>query len=200
MKKIVLFLHGYGSNGSDLMTLKDYFHLNQSETEFISPNAPESCEFNFFGYQWFALNERTVEEIQRGLKSAFFYLDDIVNDIIKKFEVKTEQISILGFSQGSMLATYYALQKEMSFQNIFSLSGSLPKKILEEIDLKKNNTKYLIFHGKIDDVVSANQALETHQFLVDQKIESQIIIDDNCGHSISPLALEAINNQFKNQI
>ena len=200
MKKIVLFLHGYGSNGSDLMTLKDYFHLNQSETEFISPNAPESCEFNFFGYQWFALNERTVEEIQRGLKSAFFYLDDIVNNIIKKFEVKTEQISILGFSQGSMLATYYALQKVMSFQNIFSLSGSLPKKILEEIDLKKNNTKYLIFHGKIDDVVSANQALETHQFLVDQKIESQIIIDDNCGHSISPLALEAINNQFKNQI
>jgi phospholipase/carboxylesterase len=200
MKKIVLFLHGYGSNGSDLMTLKDYFHLNQSEIEFISPNAPESCEFNFFGYQWFALNERTVEEIQRGLKSAFFYLDDIVNNIIKKFEVKTEQISILGFSQGSMLATYYALQKEMSFQNIFSLSGSLPKKILEEIDLKKNNTKYLIFHGKIDDVVSANQALETHQFLVDQKIESQIIIDDNCGHSISPLALEAINNQFKNQI
>ena len=200
MKKIVLFLHGYGSNGSDLMTLKDYFHLNQSETEFISPNAPESCEFNFFGYQWFALNERTVEEISRGLKSAFFYLDDIVNNIIKKFEVKTEQISILGFSQGSMLATYYALQKEMSFQNIFSLSGSLPKKILEEIYLKKNNTKYLIFHGKIDDVVSANQALETHQFLVDQKIESQIIIDDNCGHSISPLALEAINNQFKNQI
>jgi len=200
MKKIVLFLHGYGSNGSDLMTLKDYFHLNQSETEFISPNAPESCEFNFFGYQWFALNERTVEEIQRGLKSAFFYLDDIVNNIIKKFEVKTEQISILGFSQGSMLATYYALQKETTFQNIFSLSGSLPKKILEEIDLKKNNTKYLIFHGKIDDVVSANQALETHQFLVDQKIESQIIIDDNCGHSISPLALEAINNQFKNQI
>ena len=200
MKKIVLFLHGYGSNGSDLMTLKDYFHLNQSETEFISPNAPESCEFNFFGYQWFALNERTVEEIQRGLKSAFFYLDDIINNTIKKFEVKTEQISILGFSQGSMLATYYALQKEISFQNIFSLSGSLPKKILEEIDLKKNNTKYLIFHGKIDDVVSANQALETHQFLVDQKIESQIIIDDNCGHSISPLALEAINNQFKNQI
>ena len=200
MKKIVLFLHGYGSNGSDLMTLKDYFHLNQSEIEFISPNAPESCEFNFFCYQWFALNERTVEEISRGLKSAFFYLDDIVNNIIKKFDVKTEEISILGFSQGTMLATYYALQKEMTFQNIFSLSGSLPKKILEEIDLKKNITKYLIFHGKIDDVVSANQALETHQFLVDQKIESQIIIDDNCGHSISPLALEAINNQFKNQI
>jgi phospholipase/carboxylesterase len=200
MKKIVLFLHGYGSNGSDLISLKDYFHLNQSETEFISPNAPEPCEFNFFGYQWFALSERTEEEIQTGLKSAFFYLDKIVKDIKKKFQINSDQISILGFSQGSMLATYYALQNEDTFQNIFSLSGSLPKKILEKIKLKKNNSKYLIFHGKIDDVVSPNQAIETHSFLLDQKINSQLIMDDNCGHSISPLAIEAINNQFKNWI
>jgi len=200
MKKIVLFLHGYGSNGSDLISLKDYFHLNQSETEFISPNAPEPCEFNFFGYQWFALKERSVEEIQTGLKSAFFYLDEIVKDIKKKFQIDSDQISILGFSQGSMLATYYALQNEDTFQNIFSLSGSLPKIILEKIELKKNNTKYLIFHGKIDDVVSPNQAIETHSFLSDQKIKSQLIMDDNCGHSISPLAIEAINNQFKNWI
>jgi len=128
MKKIVLFLHGYGSNGSDLISLKDYFHLNQSETEFISPNAPEPCEFNFFGYQWFALKERSEEEIQVGLKSAFFYLDEIVKNIKKKFKINSDQISILGFSQGSMLATYYALQNEDTFQNIFSLSGSLPKK------------------------------------------------------------------------
>jgi len=76
----------------------------------------------------------------------------------------------------------------------------LPKIILEKIELKKNNTKYLIFHGKIDDVVSPNQAIETHSFLSDQKINSQLIMDDNCGHSISPLAIEAINNQFKNWI
>ena len=99
-----------------------------------------------------------------------------------------------------MLATYYALQNENTFQNIFSLSGSLPNQILKDIELKKNNTKYLIFHGKIDDVVSPNQAIETHNFLIDQKIESQIIMDDNCGHSISPLAIEAINNKFKNWI
>ncbi|GIR65277.1 MAG: hypothetical protein CM15mP70_03840 [Pelagibacteraceae bacterium] len=42
-----------------------------------------------------------------------------MNDIKKKFEINTDQISILGFSQGSMLATYYALQNENTFQNIF---------------------------------------------------------------------------------
>ena len=199
MKKIVLFLHGYGSNGNDLISLKDHISVTKP-VEFISPNAPEPCELNFFGYQWFALNERSVEEIQTGLKSAFFYLDDIVNDIKKKFEINTDQISILGFSQGSMLATYYALQNENTFQNIFSLSGSLPNEILEKLELKKNNTKYLIFHGKIDDVVAPNQAIETHSFLSEHKLDSQLIMDDNCGHSISSLAIEAINSQFKNWI
>ena len=48
MKKIVLFLHGYGSNGNDLISLKDYISLEKEETEFISPNAPEPCDFNYF--------------------------------------------------------------------------------------------------------------------------------------------------------
>ena len=56
--KIVLFLHGYGSNGDDLISLKDYISIDQP-VEFISPNAPETCELNFFGYQWFPLKERT---------------------------------------------------------------------------------------------------------------------------------------------
>jgi phospholipase/carboxylesterase len=54
-------LHGYGSNGNDLISLKDHISLDQKSSEFISPNAPEPCELNFFGYQWFALNERSFE-------------------------------------------------------------------------------------------------------------------------------------------
>ena len=79
MKKIVLFLHGYGSNGNDLISLKDHISVTKP-VEFISPNAPEPCELNFFGYQWFALNERSFEELTMGLSSAFNYLDDIIND------------------------------------------------------------------------------------------------------------------------
>ena len=32
MKKIVLFLHGYGSNGNDLISLKDYISLEKEDT------------------------------------------------------------------------------------------------------------------------------------------------------------------------
>ena len=119
MKKIVLFLHGYGSNGSDLITLKDYFHLNQSETEFISPNAPEPCEFNYFGYQWFALNERSVEEIQVGLKTAFFYLDDIVNNIKKNLRLILSKFQFLGFLKALCLQLTMPFKMKILFKIFF---------------------------------------------------------------------------------
>ena len=192
MKKIVLFLHGYGSNGNDLISLKEYISVAKP-VEFISPNAPEPCELNFFGYQWFTLNERSLEELTLGLKSAFNYLDAMIKDITKKHSVKSDQISIIGFSQGSMLATYYSLLKEIDFHSIVSLSGSLPESLLESLKIFINNTKYLIFHGKLDDVVSHQQALQTHKFLESKNIKSKIVLDNDCHHSISPLAINEIN-------
>ena len=192
MKKIVLFLHGYGSNGNDLISLKEYISVAKP-VEFISPNAPEPCELNFFGYQWFTLNERSLEELTLGLKSAFNYLDAMIKDITKKHSVKSDQISIIGFSQGSMLATYYSLLKEIDFHSIVSLSGSLPESLLESLKIFINNTKYLIFHGKLDDVVSHQQALQTHKFLESKNIKSKIVLDNDCYHSISPLAINEIN-------
>ena len=200
MKKIVLFLHGYGSNGSDLISLKDYISLDQSNTEFISPNAPEPCELNFFGYQWFSLKDISSEELKLGLNSAFKYLDEIIKSIIEKHDIDPNQISIIGFSQGSMLATYYALQKDYNFNSIISLSGSLPREILDNVNLVKNSSQYLIFHGKIDDVVSYEQAIQTHNYLTENKIINELVLDKNCAHSVSPLALESINKLYKSWI
>ena len=200
MKKIVLFLHGYGSNGNDLISLKDYISMDQSSSVFISPNAPEPCELNFFGYQWFPLKQRTNEELKLGLNSAFLYLEKKIIKIKEEYNVETSQISIIGFSQGSMLAIYYALQSNFNFHSIISLSGSLPLSILEDLKLYKNNTQYLIFHGKIDEVVSSEQALQTQSFLESKKIPTNIVLDENCGHSISPLALNAINQLYKSWV
>lgn len=197
MKKIVLFLHGYGSNGNDLISLKDYISLEKEETEFISPNAPEPCEFNYFGYQWFPLKERSIEELKEGLKSAFFHLEKIIENIIHEHAVDETQISIIGFSQGSMLATYYALQKNLNFHSIISLSGSLPKEILNDLKISEIKSSFLIFHGKMDDVVPFNRAVETNSFLESKKFSSKLVLDDNCAHSISPIALDEINKLYE---
>ena len=65
--------------------------------------------------------------------------------------------------------------------------------ILETLTIADSKTKYLIIHGKLDDVVSYQQALQTHQFLESKNINNKIVLDDNCHHSISPLAIDEIN-------
>jgi phospholipase/carboxylesterase len=145
----------------------------------------------------FSLKERSTDELKLGLSSAYLHLEEIINKTKEDHEVETSQISIVGFSQGSMLATYYGLQSNYDFHSIVSLSGSLPSTILEDLKLCNNNTQYLIFHGEIDDVVSSEQAVQTQNFLDKKKIPSKIILDENCGHSISPLALNGINQLYK---
>ena len=97
-----------------------------------------------------------------------------------------------------MLATYYALQKNLNFHSIISLSGSLPKEILNDLKISEIKSSFLIFHGKMDDVVPFNRAVETNSFLESKKFSSKLVLDDNCAHSISPIALDEINKLYEN--
>ena len=50
----VVLLHGYGSDGNDLIALGQMWAPAFPDTVFVSPNAPEACAMNPGGYQWFA--------------------------------------------------------------------------------------------------------------------------------------------------
>ena len=60
---LVILLHGYGSNGEDLISLAPFFAQALPEAEFLSPNAPFPCQIAAFGFQWFGFEGRTPETI-----------------------------------------------------------------------------------------------------------------------------------------
>src|SRR5260221_912944 len=55
-RSMVILLHGYGSNGDDLIGLAPYWRGALPATVFVSPNAPESCPGAPGGYQWWGLS------------------------------------------------------------------------------------------------------------------------------------------------
>ena len=83
IKKLVLFLHGYGADGSDLINISNIWEEFLPEVAFYSPNAPFKCEINPYGYQWFSLNERTENEIKSGLEITEPYVKKYVEHINK---------------------------------------------------------------------------------------------------------------------
>ena len=70
-KQLVIFLHGYGADGNDLIGLGREWASVLPDAEFVSPNAPETIPGQYFGgRQWFSLETRTEEEWERGVREA----------------------------------------------------------------------------------------------------------------------------------
>ena len=80
VKNIVLFLHGYGANGNDLISLSSFWKDLAADTAFYSPNAPFKCDFGADSFQWFELMNRDEKEMKQGLKKAGLYLTNILTN------------------------------------------------------------------------------------------------------------------------
>ena len=78
-KQLVVLLHGYGSNGEDLIGLAPFFAQALPEAEFLSPNAPFPCELSPFGFQWFGLEDRSPEMKLGGVRVAAQILEPFLD-------------------------------------------------------------------------------------------------------------------------
>src|SRR6478736_3445505 len=69
-RRLVVFLHGYGADGNDLIDLGRQWQGLLPDAAFASPHAPEPCAGAPYGRQWFALTFRDPNERWRGVEAA----------------------------------------------------------------------------------------------------------------------------------
>ena len=75
---LVIFLHGYGADGNDLIGLAEPLAPHLPDTRFLAPNAPERCPGNPMGFQWFPIPwlDGTPEAVARASAVRSFGLLD----------------------------------------------------------------------------------------------------------------------------
>lgn len=157
-KQIVVFLHGYGSNGQDLISLAPYWAPAAPDAIFISPDAPFPCELGM-GFQWFSL-WRTLEtagtpvknyaDFKEGAEKAHQILDNYLDKLLETYELTADKMVLVGFSQGTMMSLYTGLRRDQALAGILGYSGAildLPEK--EPINKPPIN----LIHGENDSVV-----------------------------------------------
>ena len=69
-RRLVVFLHGYGADGNDLIDIGRAWQTLLPDTAFVSPHAPEPCGQAPVGRQWFPLTFRTPNERWDGVNKA----------------------------------------------------------------------------------------------------------------------------------
>lgn len=156
-RHLVVFLHGYGADGNDLIGLGEMWRDVLPDAAFVSPHAPEPCGMAPMGRQWFELTFRDPAERERGVVAARPGLDAFLDAELARHGLADEALALVGFSQGTMLGLYVGLRRKRAPAAILGYSGMLvaPENLGEATarDAKGAPPPILLIHGDADSVV-----------------------------------------------
>ncbi|MGV6838859.1 MAG: alpha/beta hydrolase [Planktomarina sp.] len=193
VRAAVVFLHGYGANGADLLGLADTLAPHMPDVLFLAPDAPESCQMTPFGLQWFPIpwiDGSSEEDAAEGLRRAAGDLNAYLDSVMVDYDLLPEQVILFGFSQGTMMALHVAPRREDGIAGVVAFSGRLlePDLLVDEV---QSTMPVLLVHGDADDVVPVQSLPEAAEGLQKAGFEEVFAhVMKGTAHGIAPDGLE----------
>ena len=181
-KHLVVFLHGYGADGNDLIDLGQQWQDALPDAAFISPHAPEPCGMSPMGRQWFPLTMRDPSERWRGVVSARSALDALLDAELARLDLGPDRLALVGFSQGTMMALHVGLRRAKPPAAILGYSGELvgPEHLAEAT----GKPPILLVHGDRDEVIPLDAVFSSSNALGKAEIGCQFHLSIGVGHGI----------------
>lgn len=193
IKQALILCHGYGGDGQDISILATQWQKHLYDTIFYCPDAPYRCKLNPSGFEWFDLSSEQENEIVENSLAAEEKLNLFIDKVIFENNLKDENVSLVGFSQGTMISLQAALKRKNKLKSVIGFSGKIISSEHLRIQIK-SRPEILLIHGDQDNVVPITNHLESLNFFnsINYKIKSKVI--KNCDHRIdiqgSKLALD----------
>ncbi len=124
-ESLVILLHGYGSNGADLISLAPYWAKLMPGAAFVAPNGLEPVPQAPGGYQWFPLSSLDPHTMEHGVRAAAPSVDRFIDRELERYGLDESRLALVGFSQGTMMSLYVGLRRERQLAAILGFSGAL---------------------------------------------------------------------------
>jgi phospholipase/carboxylesterase len=187
-RHLVVFLHGYGADGTDLIEIGRAWQALLPHAAFVSPHAPELCAQAPTGRQWFPLTFRDPDERWVGVNAAMPGLNRFLDGELHRLGLPPSALALVGFSQGTMLALHTGLRRAAAPAAIVGYSGMLvvpesidPEAFAAEI---RSRPPVLLVHGDRDDLIPAQALFHAAQGLAALDVPVEWHLSAGIGHGI----------------
>ncbi len=199
-RQAVVLLHGYGSDGNDLIALAPQWRSLLPEALFVSPNAPEQCRQIASGFQWFDISydgDRLAKR-QIGVQTARPVLVEFLGDLWSQTGILPQNTLLVGFSQGAMMALHVGLSLKQRLMGIIAFSGALlPPDGFGTQPFAQ--TPVCLVHGDMDEVVDPEHSADADVALRLAGYPVHYHVSAGVGHGIAPDGL-AFASDFIRQV
>lgn len=201
-KSVIVFLHGYGADGADLLGLSEPLAPHLPDTAFYAPDAPQPCSGNPFGRQWFPipwLDGSSEAEAAAGLEASAADLHAYLNGILEAEGIEADKLALFGFSQGTMMSLEVAPRMDAEIAGVVAFSGRLLRadKLMSDAKFKP---PVLLVHGDADPVVPFEDMKKAAEALMTAGFETYGHVMKGTGHGIAPDGLGVALNFLRDRL
>ena len=187
-KYLVIFMHGYGSDGRDMAGLSELFDTVLNDAIWLCPNAPDRTPIG--GFQWFDLSDISQRELDTGAEKAGPWVIEFISQALEYYNIPPENLIIGGFSQGAMMSFYTALRLETAPTAVLAFSGALTSENSLDSELKSRPPVF-ICHGEADPIVFSSYAERADKKLRSLNVPVETHIYPDYLHTIPPEGMKA---------
>ena len=147
---LLLLLHGYGSNESDLFDFADYLHPSLLVVSLRAPHA-----LPMMGHAWYSIHfdaeQGKWSDDEEAIGSCELVLQ-FLDELMEIHPYDKTQVHLLGFSQGAILSYALGLTYAKRFASVIALSGYLNENITQ-LPQPDDAPALYAAHGSLDEVV-----------------------------------------------
>ena len=196
---VLIMLHGYGSDENDLFSFASEL---PEELFIISVRAPYKMQPN--GNAWYEINfdaDQKKWSDDEQAKESRDKISNFIDEVVEAYPINKNNITLLGFSQGTILSYAVALSYPEKIRNVVALSGYINLDIIKD-NFKSNNLSKLNFycsHGSVDQVIPVDWARRTPEIL--KKLNVDYIYEEfPVGHGVAPQNFFSLKAWLKNKV
>ncbi len=194
---VIILFHGYGSNEEDLFS----FAAELPDTLFVvSVRAPRDLQP--YGYSWYDIHYTATEKIsndEQAIESRDL-VANFIDEVIENYPVDGNNVTLLGFSQGTILSYAVAFTYPEKVKNVIALSGYLNHKIFDfNTDKEYSSLDFYCSHGSVDQVIPVEAARLITPFMKANHLK-HVYEEFPVGHGVAPQNFYALKAWLEKRI